>query len=184
PGLTITGCGVILTSVGGSVARVTFGLPLALILPGYALTAALFPTRQIGVAERLTLTIGISLAGLALVGLGLNWTPWGLTVPSWTTSLGGLTLAATLLALMRRPPRPAERVIRPTAKIAAHHWAIAGVSGVVLILAFMVARGGALEQRGDGFTQLWMLPDSRPTANEVHIGITSQERSVVAYRLE
>src|SRR5258708_19924598 len=67
-------------------------LPLVLVLPGYALTAALLPNRSLGVAERLMFSLGLSLAVVILGGLALNWTPFGLRAISWAVLLAGLTL--------------------------------------------------------------------------------------------
>jgi hypothetical protein len=52
-------------------------LPLVLVLPGYAVTAALFPNRSLGVPERLVFSLGLSVAIVVLGGLLLNVTPFG-----------------------------------------------------------------------------------------------------------
>ncbi len=59
-------------------------LPLVFILPGYALTAALFPRGGLGLAETLTSSIGLSLAAVIVGGVILNLTPEGLTSIAWT----------------------------------------------------------------------------------------------------
>src|SRR5712692_8392038 len=77
-------------------------LPLVLVLPGYALTSALFPNRSLGVAERLVFSLSLSLIIVILGGLALNWTPFGLRPGSWAVLLSGITLAAGAVALVRR----------------------------------------------------------------------------------
>ena len=53
----------VLVLAGGSVPlRTLFGLPLVLVIPGYALTALLWGRHQLGAPERVVLSIGISLA--------------------------------------------------------------------------------------------------------------------------
>src|SRR5215211_7765462 len=82
PGLTSV-AGVILLLLVLTVAdlnapRVMLALPLVLFLPGFALTVILFKRERVGIPERLLLSLGLSVALTALIGLILNWTPWGL----------------------------------------------------------------------------------------------------------
>ena len=66
-----------------SVLRIILGLPFILFLPGYTLTAALFPRRtDLGSIERVALSFGLSIAVVPLIGLILNYTPWGIRLPS------------------------------------------------------------------------------------------------------
>jgi len=181
---TVVAAAVLLTSFGGGMTRVVLGLPLALLLPGYALTAALFPDAGPGLPERLTLTLGSSLASLAIVGLALNWTAWGLTPATWTVALATVTLAAVLVAIARRRRRLTEPVGFFLGNLSDRQWATFGLAALALVTALIIGRAGALEPRGAGFTQLWMLPAAQVGANDVQIGITSQERFPVAYRLE
>jgi uncharacterized membrane protein len=59
--------------------RIILGLPLVLFLPGYALIAALFPRKDdLDGIERIALSFGLSIAISPLLGLGLNYTPFGL----------------------------------------------------------------------------------------------------------
>ena len=63
--------------------QLLLGLPLVLVLPGYALTAALFPHGALGGADRALFTLGLSLCAAILCGFVLNRTPWGLRPESW-----------------------------------------------------------------------------------------------------
>ena len=58
--------------------RIIPGLLLVLFLPGYSLIAALFPGRgdPDGI-ERIALSFGVSIAVVPLIGLALNYTPFG-----------------------------------------------------------------------------------------------------------
>jgi len=62
--------------------RIILGLPFILFIPGYILIFALFPTRKtdrgIDIIERIALSFGLSIAVVPLIGLGLNYTPWGI----------------------------------------------------------------------------------------------------------
>src|SRR5438874_6431419 len=78
-----------------------FTLPLALVLPGYALISALFPKRELGGSERVVFSVGLSLIIVILGGLVLNLTPFGLRTNSWAVYLGAITLGASGVALIR-----------------------------------------------------------------------------------
>jgi len=59
--------------------RIFIGLPFILFIPGYVLIFALFPNKiSIDIIERIALSFGLSLAIVPLIGLGLNYTPWGI----------------------------------------------------------------------------------------------------------
>src|SRR3954454_24445758 len=93
-------------ALGGGAVRVLVALPFALVLPGLALTLALFPAGALDGAERLLFSLGLSLAVTALGGLVLHLTPWGLRPASWALLLGAITLAAGVAAFLRRRGRP------------------------------------------------------------------------------
>jgi len=61
----------------------------------------LFPMRRIDRVELMTLSIGTSLALVTLVGLLLNYTPWGLRLIPITTSLSILTISFIIIGLFR-----------------------------------------------------------------------------------
>jgi len=59
--------------------RLTLGLALVLLFPGYTLISALFPkAKDLDVIERVALSFGLSIAIVPLIGLILNYTPWGI----------------------------------------------------------------------------------------------------------
>ena len=61
--------------------RIALGLAFVLFFPGYTLIAALFPRKeQLGGIERMTLSFGLSIAVVPLIGFALNYTPWGIRV--------------------------------------------------------------------------------------------------------
>ena len=140
---------LVLTPVGaGTVLRTLLGLPLVLFLPGYAFVAALFPEtgqardgsppddtrdtlpRRIDGPERLTLSVGASVAIAPLIGLVLNYTPWGLTLPSVTLSLSAFTALAASVGIVRRQALPENErfaLVRPRSARADSTTAVAGV---------------------------------------------------------
>ena len=83
--------------------RYTLGSIFVLYLPGYSLIEALYPKKDdLEAIERLALSIGLSLALVPLMGLLLNYTPWGIRLNPIYTSLTMLTLTLAALALVRK----------------------------------------------------------------------------------
>jgi len=72
---------ITLFDIDGTI-RMIIGLPFLLFIPGYILIFVLFPTKKtnkgINVLERISLSFGLSLAIVTLIGLALNYTPQGI----------------------------------------------------------------------------------------------------------
>ena len=81
--------------------RYVLGSVFVLLLPGYSLIKTLFPTKEIDNIERTALSIGMSLALVPLVGLLLNYTPWGIRLTPVTLSLLSITIILTITGLIR-----------------------------------------------------------------------------------
>ena len=83
--------------------RIPLGLIMVLFLPGYALIAALFPRKDdIDGIERVALSFGLSIAVVPLMGLGLNYTPWGIRLVPVVISLCLFTVMMVFAAQLRR----------------------------------------------------------------------------------
>jgi uncharacterized membrane protein len=98
-----------------SVFRIILGLPFALFFPGYALVAAVFPGHAgAGNILRFTFSLALSFALTAIIGIILNYTPFGINLHPMLYTLTALTLAASLVAWYRwlRLP-PDERYVAP-----------------------------------------------------------------------
>ena len=163
-------------------------LPLVLILPGYALTSALFLRQAFGTPERLVFSLGLSLVSVILGGLVLNWTPFGLRTASWSVLLTGITLAACAVTLVRRR---GQRILTPEwlgmggPGFTFHQKLLLGLAALVVTAAIAVSVIGAEQQFRPGFTQLWILPAGGAThaKNIVHIGMSNMESKTMRYRL-
>jgi len=81
--------------------RYILGSIFVLWLPGYTFIRALFPKREIDNIERIALSVGMSLALVPLVGLLLNYTPWGIRITPVTMSLLALTISFATAAVIR-----------------------------------------------------------------------------------
>lgn len=183
----LVGIGVALFADGGTLATVVL-LPLVFILPGYALSAALFPPRAIDRGLRLVLTVVLSLAAIALGGLVLNL----VTVLERGTFVGLLalvTLVAAAVALngrqgMRSYRSPRSRRPRPPILVALTLAATIGLAGV----AIAIASAGANRQLEEShFSELWLVPQggtrAPPDEPPVLVGFANQEGKTVDYRL-
>jgi hypothetical protein len=82
-------------------ARYLLASVFVLFLPGYSFIKALFPVKEIDNVERIALSIGMSLAIVAINALILNYTPWGISTNPITLSLLGLTLTLSTTAVVR-----------------------------------------------------------------------------------
>ncbi|SAI88600.1 hypothetical protein MBBA_1748 [Methanoculleus bourgensis] len=89
--------------------RILFGLAMVLFIPGYALIAAFFPARgDLDGIERVALSFGLSIAVTPLIGLALNYTPWGIRLDPILVSLTLFSLAMAAVAWYRRLLLPAD----------------------------------------------------------------------------
>ncbi len=82
--------------------RYILGSALVLYIPGAALIEALYPSSELEPLERFALSIGLSLAIVPLIGLILNYTPWGIRLEPVLYSLILFSLAVGFTALIRK----------------------------------------------------------------------------------
>lgn len=98
-----------LTPLSGLFLRVPIGLLMVLFVPGYVLIAALFPKKgDLDGIERVALSFGLSIAVVPLIGLGLNYTPWGIRLVPVVISISAFTLLMAAAAYWRRMSLPLE----------------------------------------------------------------------------
>jgi hypothetical protein len=97
--------------------RYVLGAIFVLWLPGYAFIKALFPQglpyakaisrspgtseKELDAIERIALSLGMSIALVPIVGLVLNYTPWGINLTPIVLSLLALTTVFATAAIMR-----------------------------------------------------------------------------------
>ena len=106
---------LILLNMEGTI-RIILGLPFLLFIPGYLLSFALFPLRKtntvIDTIERIALSFALSLAIVPIIGLGLNFTPWGLQLVPILLSILVFIFGVGAIALYRWHRTPSkERLI-------------------------------------------------------------------------
>jgi uncharacterized membrane protein len=89
--------------------RYLLGTVFVVWLPGYSFIKALFPTeppfktsaKSLDSIERLALSIGMSLALVPIIGLLLNYTPWGIRLTPIVLSLLVLTTIFATVGIIR-----------------------------------------------------------------------------------
>ena len=83
--------------------RWAVGSAFVLFLPGYVTVQALFPEgKDLDKIERFALTVGLSLAITPLIGLVLNYTPWGIRLDPIVAALSMLTLGLGIAGTYRK----------------------------------------------------------------------------------
>ncbi|OPY49745.1 MAG: hypothetical protein A4E49_03019 [Methanosaeta sp. PtaU1.Bin112] len=98
-----------LTPLSALPVRIPLGLLMVLFVPGYTLIAALFPKNaDLEGIERMALSFGLSIAIVPLIGLGLNYTPWGIRLTPVVVSLAIFTTIMAAAACRRRMSLPVE----------------------------------------------------------------------------
>ena len=94
--------GIAIIFFPSSVLRIILGLPFVLFTPGYVLLVALFVKKDgIGGIERVALSFGMSIVIVPLIGLILNYTPWGITLESVLYSTAFFILIMSFVAWVR-----------------------------------------------------------------------------------
>lgn len=83
--------------------RSFLGVFMVLFLPGYSLIATLFPRKNdLDWIERVTISFGINIAIVPLLGLGLNYTQFGIRLSPILFVLSIFTISLSIIAWVRR----------------------------------------------------------------------------------
>lgn len=124
--------------------------------------------------ERTALSFGLSIAVVPLIGLVLNFTPWGIRFGPLLITVSGFTLVATAVAARRRWEIPPEERF----SVPYRQWITAGktelfepesridaVLNVVLVVSIVLALGSvgfaiAMPSDGESFTEFYYLSET------------------------
>jgi uncharacterized membrane protein len=200
---------VLLPPLNTSPVRIILGIPMVLFFPGYALIAALFPRiNDLDGIERLALSFGLSIAVVPLIGLGLNFTPFGIRLVPILVSLFIFTLAMLMIAYLRRSKlSEGERFEVPfsymysflRSEIFSSKKGVDRILTIILILSILASIITLIyvivtPKQGEKFTEFYILGDNGkaqgyPTQMEagktssVIVGITNQEYVLTNYTL-
>lgn len=191
--------------------RILFGLPLVLFVPGYVLIAALFPRNDdLDWLERVALSFGLSIAVVPLLGLVLNYTPWGIRLDPVLAAVSLFVVAMAAIAVVRRLALPPENRLTVPARetldaIRAELFA-PGQSrldrnlSILLVLSIVAAVGTtafviAVPKEGEHFSEFYLLGANGKAADYptafgagtpqwVTVGVSNHEYRNVTYTVE
>jgi uncharacterized membrane protein len=184
--------------------RIIFGLPVALFFPGYTLIAVLFPHKDdLNTLERVALSFGLSIALVALIGLILSYTPWGIQLYSVLFAVTLFIVATSVVASLRRRQLSPEERFSVSFGLDLSGWVVSGRMyrglSIILILAILGSLGMLVyaigtREVGEKYTQFYVLgmngkPEGYPVNLEVGekveviLGIVNQEGEDMSYRV-
>jgi uncharacterized membrane protein len=196
-----------------NVLRIILGIPLLLFFPGYTLMAAIFTKKdEISGVARVALSFALSIALVPLIGLILNFTPWGIRLEPILYSVASFILITSVIAWLRSRRLTRREKFGIELYLRFSSWAEVlrlpgrgkGVWDKVLTIMLVVAILGALgtlgyiiakPKVGETFTEFYILgPEGKaadyPTElkvgeeGSVTVGIINHEGKEVSYRVE
>ncbi len=92
-----------------TVVRLILVFVMVMLMPGYAMMAAIFPGKaEIGFAERTVLSIVLSIVMVPLMGFALNFTTWGIRLNDMVISITVFIVLFSAVAVWRRRKIPTE----------------------------------------------------------------------------
>jgi uncharacterized membrane protein len=157
------------------VARQVVAVASVLFVPGYTIVAALFPRDgDLDWIERIALSFGLSIAAVALLGVVLNYTPFGVRVETIVGALLGFTLAISVIAYVRRVRvSPEERLgfeldvaVPRMGELNGFDKAVTGtLAAVILVGVVALAFVLSVPQAKLGFTEFFLLNANGQPAN-------------------
>jgi len=185
--------------------RVAFAIPFVIFIPGYCLIAALYPRRDsLDIIERLALSFGTSIAVVPLIGLVLNYTPWGIRLLPILLGVIGFILAASIVAWYRRSHLDSGERYSVALALPEVNWRGMGRTDRLLTLALtasiIFAMGTliyvvATPKKGEQFTEFYILgmggmAEGYPTTLRTSegagliVGVVNHEGAPVEYTVQ
>ena len=186
--------------------RLALGLAYVLFVPGYCLTAALFPQDDdLDGIERIGLSLGLSVAWVSVLALLLDWLPWGLRL--WPIVTGQLASSAffAAISLWRRGRLPAGAAYAPDLAWRPRAWwrelprleqrIYVLIAGALLVAGLAAAWIFLVPTDSQFMTEFYMLgadglaesyPRSAAVGEEIGVtlGVMNRERTAHSYRVE
>jgi uncharacterized membrane protein len=199
-----------LTPLADLQVRIPLGLLMVLFIPGYCLIAALFPRRDdLDGIERVALSFGLSIAVVPLIGLGLNYTPWGIRLTPVVISLALFTVIMAAAAYLRRTRLPPEERFSlefrkhldalKTELVAGDKSRLDKALTILLVLSIILSVSALIyvivtPKQGEKFTEFYILgpkgmaydyPTSVQAGNSstVIVGVVNHEYTLVNYTM-
>jgi len=188
--------------------REILGLLFVLFIPGYVLISALFPKKHdLNIIERLALSFGLSLAISPLIGLALNYTPFGIKLTPIVVALTSFTLIMLIIAYIQRRKIAEDDRFQPN--FSGHLYSLKSsfnkeskldkILSIILILTLVLAIATTAfiitkPKEGEKFTEFYILgPNGKasdyPTnltmgqTGKLFMGVVNREYSTVNYEV-
>jgi uncharacterized membrane protein len=128
--------------------------------------------------ERVALSFGLSIAITPLIGLLLNFTPFGIRLVPIVLSIGGFTLVASAIAALRRQALPDDERFRVPyrawvgavrAELFAPETRLDAVLNVVLVVSLLLAISSVgyavlVPKSGESFSEFYLLTENESGA--------------------
>ncbi|MFC1973920.1 DUF1616 domain-containing protein [Chloroflexota bacterium] len=154
--------------IPSNIIRIILGLPFLLFFPGYLLMASIFPGKKsIDNLERFTLSFGMSIAIVFLIGLALNYT-LEIRLESVLYAISSFIIIISGVALLRQ-----YRLFKKVEFISSHDLKLPGWEGnatnkvlsIILVISILGAIGVlgytvAKPNVGEKFTEYYILGNS------------------------
>jgi len=185
--------------------RIAVGVLFVIFFPGYTLLSALFPKRDdLGGIERIALSFGLSVAVTPLIGLILNYTPWGITLYPVLISITIFIIATSVIGWYRQHRLAVAERLAVTFKSGLPGWATMtrfdrGLT-ISLIATVVIALGClgyavAVPKQGERFTEFYIMgsegkADDYPRQVligdpiDIIIGVVNHEHQPTSYRVK
>jgi uncharacterized membrane protein len=174
-------CAVLALLIPVDGVALVFAVPLALFLPGYAITAAAFAKRPLAAAQFLLLSLALSLATLVLGSLVLNYLG-GIHPLSWALLLLLVIFAACRVAAVRRGAS-SKGVQLPRLRLGGLQAAMLLGAVAATAVALVLSSTTVPADNALGYTQLWILPQPGSAGSKARVGVRSQQQTSIDYDL-
>ena len=185
--------------------RIILGFLFVLFFPGYTMVSALFPKQQVlSSLERLVLSFGASIAIVPLLGLLLNYTPWGIKVLPIFITVSIFIFLTSFIAWFRHNRLADDERLFISIKFNLSEWSgmntfNKGLS-IVIIIAIIIAIGALTftiisPKESEPYTEFYLLGPNGKAENyprqilfnepaDVIIVVVNREQQSSSYRIE
>jgi len=196
---------IILALPSAKAVRIILGLPFILFFPGYTLIAALFPGKDdLDATWRIALSLGLSIAVVPLIGLALNYSPWGIQLNAILALVTLFIVLTATAAVYKRRLLPTDEAFSIPTDLLLGQWSRArmvhGFPALALVLSlaglgvaayFLATSSGGQET----FTEFYVLgpggkAEAYPTLVRtgenaaVILGVVNREGQDTTYHVE
>jgi len=179
---------------------------MIIFIPGYVLINVLFPEKKtdkgIDTIERIALSLGLSIAIVPLIGIGLNYTPWGIKLQPIIFSLEAFVLFIGSIAIVRwyQTPPSNRNSLDITISLPKQETKSEKILTIILIICIVIAVSLLIyvistPKQGEQFTEFYLLGSNHLASDyptnltlgenaAVILGIINHENTLMDYSVE